>query len=142
MIVALGGSLFMLFILTPTLQEALEPPARLQVVAGVIRRFAAVALSALGVLIITGLMNLANVQHMTAPLAIKLALVVVVVILNLLMFGVYGLPVSYMVAGRMPLDKDRITRNLDMLRRLAMANALVVLVIVYLSVFVARGMVR
>ncbi|MGH7934220.1 MAG: hypothetical protein ACREQN_13810, partial [Candidatus Binataceae bacterium] len=56
-IVALGGSLFSTFALTPVLAQELEAPARLRVARRVIRRLGAIVLTALAVLVFTGILN-------------------------------------------------------------------------------------
>ena len=56
-IVALGGSLFSTFALTPILAEELDPPARLRVARRVIRRLGAIVLTSLAVLVVTGILN-------------------------------------------------------------------------------------
>ena len=90
MIVALGGSLFSTFALTPVLVDELEPALRLRVMRRIIRRLGVVVLSALAVLILTGLLNLLYLRAMPMALVVKLVLVAAVTGLALYQYGSIG----------------------------------------------------
>jgi uncharacterized membrane protein len=78
-IVALGGSLFSTFALTPILTAELDPPIRLRVGRRVVRRLGAVVLMALAILVFTGILNVLFIGAVLALLAIKLVLVAIVI---------------------------------------------------------------
>ncbi|HJU27893.1 MAG TPA: DUF4149 domain-containing protein, partial [Candidatus Binataceae bacterium] len=89
-IIALGGSLFSTFALTPILIQELDPPARLKVARRVIRRLGAIVLGALVVLIFTGILNVIFIGTFSELLAFKLLLVALVIVLALYQYGNIG----------------------------------------------------
>jgi len=68
-IVALGGSLFSTFALAPVLAEELDGAARIRVARRVIRRLGAIVLSALAVLVVTGILNVIFVAQLARYVA-------------------------------------------------------------------------
>ncbi|HYB91263.1 MAG TPA: DUF4149 domain-containing protein [Candidatus Binataceae bacterium] len=134
-IVALGGSLFSTFALTPVLAEELEPPARIRVVRRVIRRLGAIVLTALAVLIVTGFLNVLYFGGISALLAVKLVLVAVVIALALYQYANLGVRIWRLSAdGPAP----EVAPLLARLRRVGMIVACLVLLIVYLSLGLSR----
>ena len=63
----MGGMAFMVLALRPVLTEQLQPPQRLQVVAGVLQRFFVVVAISIAVLLVTGLWLLLQVPPRMAP---------------------------------------------------------------------------
>lgn len=135
-IVALGASLFSTFALTPVLAEELEPAARLRVMRRVIRRLGVIVLTALAVLVFTGLLNVLYLGAMPAALIVKLALVTVVIGLALYQYGSVGARIWRLSADgpdpAIPLLQVRF-------RRIGLTVGALVLVIVYLSLSLTRG---
>ena len=135
-IVALGASLFSTFALTPVLAEELEPAARLRVMRRVIRRLGVIVLTALAVLVFTGLLNVLYLGAMPAALNVKLALVTVVIGLALYQYGSVGARIWRLSADgpdpAIPLLQVRF-------RRIGLTVGALVLVIVYLSLSLTRG---
>lgn len=135
-IVALGASLFSTFALTPVLAEELEPAARLRVMRRVIRRLGVIVLTALAVLVFTGLLNVLYLGAMPAALIVKLALVTVVIGLALYQYGSVGARIWRLSAdgpdSAIPLLQVRF-------RRIGLTVGALVLVIVYLSLSLTRG---
>jgi uncharacterized membrane protein len=82
-VVALGGSLFSTFALAPILAEELDAPSRLKVARRVIRRLGAIVLTALAVLVFTGILNIMFLGSVSPILLVKLVLVAVVIVLAL-----------------------------------------------------------
>jgi uncharacterized membrane protein len=135
-IVALGGSLFSTFALTPVLAEELEPAARLRVMRRVIRRLGVVVLSALAVLIFTGILNLLYLRAMPIALMVKLVLVAVVTGLALYQYGSVGARIWRLSAdGPNPAIPPLQVR----FRKIGLTVGALVLVIVYLSLTLTRG---
>ena len=135
-IVALGASLFSTFALTPVLAEELEPAARLRVMRRVIRRLGVIVLTALAVLVFTGLLNVLYLGAMPAALIVKLALVTVVIGLALYQYGSVGARIWRLSADgpdpAIPLLQVRF-------RRIGLTVGALVLAIVYLSLSLTRG---
>jgi uncharacterized membrane protein len=134
-IVALGGSLFSTFALMPVLAEELEPPARVRVARRIVRRLGAIVLSALAVLVVTGIFNVLFLGTMSALLAVKLVLVALVIILALYQYGTLGARIWQISADgpdpQLPALQARF-------RRVGLRVGILVLVIVYLSLGLTR----
>ncbi len=135
-IVALGSSLFSTFALAPVLAEELDPPARIRVARRVIRRLGAVVLTALAVLVVTGIFNTLLLGGVSILLAIKLVLVVVVIGLALYQYGNIGAQIWRLsAAGPSP----EIAMLQARFRRVGLTVGSIVLLIVYLSLGLTRG---
>ncbi len=133
-IVALGGSLFSTFALTPVLISELDPPARLRVSRRIIRRLGAIVLTSLAVLVVTGIFNVLFIGGVSILLAIKLILVVVVIGLALYQYGNIGTQI-WRAAGPSPEVAELQAR----FRRVGLTVGSIVLLIVYLSIGLTRG---
>ena len=135
-IVALGSSLFSTFALAPVLAQELDPPARIRVARRVIRRLGAVVLTALAVLVVTGIFNVLLLGGVSILLAIKLVLVVVVIGLALYQYGNIGAQIWRLsAAGPSP----EIAMLQARFRRIGLTVGSIVLLIVYLSFGLTRG---
>ncbi len=135
-IVALGGSLFSTFALTPVLAEELTPPERLRVTRRVIGRLGAIVLSALGILVLTGILNVLFIGAISALLVVKLILVIAVIALALHQYGNLGVRIRRL-AARGP---DPALAPLQVrFRRVGITVGTLVLIIVYLSLGLTRG---
>ncbi len=135
-IVALGGSLFSTFALTPILAEELAPPERVRVVRRVIGRLGVIVLSALGILVLTGIANVLFIGAISALLVVKLILVVAVIVLALHQYGNLGMRIRRL-AARGP---DAALAPLQTrFRRTGITVGTLVLIIVYLSLGLTRG---
>jgi uncharacterized membrane protein len=135
-IVALGGSLFSTFALAPVLVDELDPPARVRVSRRIVRRLGAIVLTSLGVLVVTGVLNVLFIGGVSILLAIKLILVVVVIGLALYQYGNLGTQIWRLsAAGPSPDVADLQAR----FRRVGLTVGSVVLLIVYLSIGLTRG---
>ena len=135
-IVALGGSLFSTFALTPVLAEELEPAARLRVMRRVIRRLGVVVLSALAVLIFTGILNLLYLRATPIALMVKLVLVAVVTGLALYQYGSVGARIWRLSADG---PNPAIPPLQALFRKIGLTVGALVLVIIYLSLTLTRG---
>lgn len=134
-IVALGGSLFSTFALAPVLAEELEPGVRLKVSRRIIRRLGAIVLSALAILVVTGMMNLYFIGEISALLAVKLVLVVVAIGLALYQYGGIGIAIWRASADG---PSPRIAALQMRFRRFGLTIGILVLIIVYLSLGLTR----
>ena len=134
-IVALGGSLFSTFALTPILTGELEPAARVKVVRRVIRRLGAIVLSALAILVATGMFNLLYLGRLGLLLAIKLVLVVIVIALAIHQYANLGAKI-WRVSENGPAPE--LARLLERFRRVGLMQGTLVLAIVYLSLGLTR----
>jgi uncharacterized membrane protein len=135
-IVALGGSLFSTFALTPVLAAELDPPARVRVSRRIFRRLGAIVLTSLAVLVVTGIFNVLFIGGVSILLAIKLVLVVVVIGLALYQYGNLGAQIWRLsAAGPSPEVADLQAR----FRRVGLTVGSIVLLIVYLSIGLTRG---
>ncbi|HXN85276.1 MAG TPA: hypothetical protein VN867_04350 [Candidatus Binataceae bacterium] len=135
-IVALGGSLFSTFALTPILGQELEPGARVKVARRVIRRLGTIVLSALAILIVTGIVNVMYMGVVTTLLAIKLFLVTIVIVLALYQYGSIGARIwRYSAKGPDPMVGPLQVR----FRAIGLTVGALVLIIVYLSLALSRG---
>jgi uncharacterized membrane protein len=133
-IVALGGSLFSTFALTPVLISELDPPTRLRVSRRIVRRLGAIVLTSLAVLVVTGILNVLFIGGVSPLLAIKLILVVVVIALALYQYGSLGTQI-WRAAGPSPEVAELQAR----FRRIGLTVGSIVLLIVYLSIGLTRG---
>jgi uncharacterized membrane protein len=135
-IVALGGSLFSTFVLTPVLADELEPALRLSVTRRVIRRLGVVVLSAFAVLILTGILNVLYLRAMPMALMVKLGLVAMVTGLTLYQYGSVGARI-----WRISADGPNTAMSVLQVRfrKIGLTVGALVLVIVYLSLTLTRG---
>ena len=135
-IVALGASLFSTFALAPILAEELEPAARLRVTRRIIRRLGVIVLTALAVLVFTGILNVLFLGAMPALLMVKLALVAVAIGLALYQYGSLGVRIWRLSrSGPDPSLPPLQAR----FRRVGLTVGAAVLIIVYLSLGLTRG---
>lgn len=135
-IVALGGSLFSTFALAPILVDELEPPERIRVARRVIRRLGAIVMSALAVLVLTGIGNVLFAGGVSQLLAVKLALVVIVIALALHQYANLGRRIwTASAAGPSPEVAELQAR----FRRVGLTVGMLVFAIVYLSLGLTRG---
>jgi uncharacterized membrane protein len=135
-IVALGGSLFSTFALTPILIEELDPAVRLKVVRRVIRRLGIIVLGALAALVVTGILNVMFIGAISALLAIKLVLVAIVIALALHQYGNLGGRIwDASASGPSPTVAELQAR----FRRVGLMVGALVLAIVYLSLGLTRA---
>jgi uncharacterized membrane protein len=135
-IVALGGSLFSTFALAPVLAEELDPAARIRVARRVIRRLGAIVLSALAILVATGILNVVFVGAIGPLLSLKLGLVAIVIILAIYQYGTLGMRI-WRVSATGP---DPALASLQArFRSVGLKVGMLVLLIVYLSLGLARA---
>lgn len=135
-IVALGAALFSTFALTPILADELDPAARLRVVRRVIRRLGAIVLTALAVLVLTGILNLLYLRAMPLLLMIKLVLVTVAIGLALYQYGSLGARIWRLSQN----GPDPALAPLQArFRRVGLTLGAVVLIVVYLSLGLTRA---
>ncbi|MGA9724451.1 MAG: hypothetical protein WBQ86_18465 [Candidatus Binatus sp.] len=135
-IVALGGALFSTFALSPVLAAELDPSARLRVARRIVRRLAAIVLTSLAVLVVTGILNVLYIGGVSILLGFKLMLVVVAIALALYQYGSLGVQIWRLsAAGPSPEVADLQAR----FRRVGLAVGSIVLLIVYLSLGLTRG---
>lgn len=135
-IVALGGSLFSTFALTPILARELDLDARIRVMRRVIRRLGAIVLTALAVLVATGMLNIAFLGEIPVLLMVKLALVCAVIVLALYQYGIIGARIWRLSAN----GPDPLVGPLQMrFRKLGLTVGAIVLIIVYLSLGLTRS---
>lgn len=135
-IVALGGSLFSTFVLTPILARELEVTARMKVARRVIRRLGTIVLSALAILIATGIVNVMFMGAVTLLLLVKLFLVTIVIVLALYQYGSVGARIwRYSAKGPDPMIGPLQVR----FRAIGLTVGALVLIIVYLSLALSRG---
>jgi len=135
-IVALGGSLFSTFALAPILAEELDAPLRLKVARRVIWRLGAIVLTALAVLVFTGILNVMFLGSVSTVLVVKLVLVAVVIVLALYQYGSLGAHV-WRLSERGP--DPAIAAVQARFRRVGITVGTLVLIIVYLSLGLTRG---
>lgn len=135
-IIALGASLFSTFALMPVLADELDPPERLRVGRRVIRRLGAIVLTALAILVFTGILNVLLIGAVSQLLAAKLVLVVIVIALALYQHAnlgarIWALSAQGPNAAIVPLQ--------ERFRRIGFTVGLLVLLIVYLSLGITRA---
>jgi uncharacterized membrane protein len=135
-IVALGGSLFSTFALTPVLAEELEPPARIRVARRIVRRLGAIVLTSLAVLVVTGILNVLFIGGVSILLAIKLILVIVVIGLALYQYGSLGVQIWRLSAAGLSPEVANLQARF---RRVGLTVGSIVLLIIYLSIGLTRG---
>jgi uncharacterized membrane protein len=135
-IVALGGSLFSTFALAPILGEELAPADRLRVSRRIVRRLGTIVLGALGVLVLTGLGNLMFLGVVTLLLAIKLALVAVVIVLAVYQYGSLGTKIWRISANGPDPSLPALQQRF---RKVGLTVGALVLIIVYLSLGLTRA---
>lgn len=134
-IVALGGSLFSTFALNPVLAEELEPAARLKVSRRTMRRLGAIVLSALAILVATGMLNMYFTAILSPLLIVKLVLVAIAIALALYQYGRIGGSIwSLSAAGPSPAIATLQAR----FRRVGLTVGTIVLIVVYLSLGLTR----
>jgi uncharacterized membrane protein len=134
-IVALGGSFFSTFALTPILTAELDPPIRLRVGRRVVRRLGAVVLMALAILVFTGILNVLLIGAVSALLAIKLVLVAIVIALALYQHANLGARIWQASANG---PNPAIPPLQERFRRVGLTVGILVLLIVYLSLGLTR----
>ena len=135
-IVALGGSLFSTFALAPVLAEELDGAARIRVARRVVRRLGAIVLSALAVLVITGILNVMFVGAISPLLSVKLVLVAIAIILALYQYGTLGMRI-WRVSAMGP-DPALVPLQARF-RSVGLKVGMLVLLIVYLSLGLSRA---
>jgi uncharacterized membrane protein len=134
-IVALGGSLFSTFALTPILTAELAPPERLRVGRRVVRRLGAIVLTALAILVITGILNVLFIGAVSALLATKLVLVAIVIVLAMYQHANLGARIWQLSADG---PNPAILPLQERFRRVGLTVGILVLLIVYLSLGLTR----
>jgi len=132
-ILALGGSLFSTFALTPFLVEELDPPLRLRVAGRIIRRLGVIVLSALAVLVFTGFLNVMFIGEVSSLLAIKLAIVTIVIVLAIYQYANLGAQI-----WRASVPSPALAKVQKRFRRVGITTGTLVLLIVYLSLGLTR----
>jgi uncharacterized membrane protein len=135
-IVALGGSLFSTFALAPILAAELDASTRIRVGRRVIRRLGAIVLTALAILVLTGLLNIYFVRGVSILLAIKLVLVVLAIALAIYQYGNLGLRIWRLSASG---PSPEIAGLQARFRRVGITVGSLVLLIVYLSLGLTRA---
>ncbi|MGZ6186197.1 MAG: DUF4149 domain-containing protein [Candidatus Binataceae bacterium] len=135
-IVALGGSLFSTFALAPVLAEELDVAPRVRVARRVVQRLGVIVLSALAILIVTGIFNVMFLGAIGPLLSLKLVLVAVVMILAIYQYGMLGMRI-WRVSANGP---DPALAPLQArFRSVGLKVGMLVLVIVYLSLGLSRA---
>ena len=135
-IVALGGSLFSTFALAPVLAEELDVAPRVRVARRVVQRLGVIVLSALAILIVTGIFNLMFLGAIGPLLSLKLVLVAVVMILAIYQYGMLGMRIWRVSAN----GSDPALAPLQArFRSVGLKVGMLVLVIVYLSLGLSRA---
>jgi uncharacterized membrane protein len=134
-IVALGGSLFTTFAVTPILTNELDAPSRVQVSRQVIRHLGATVLIALALLVFTGILNVLLTGIFSALLIIKLVLVAVVIVLAMYQYASLGAQIWRPSAGGPRPELAPLQRHF---RRIGLTVGTLVLLIVYISLGLTR----
>jgi uncharacterized membrane protein len=132
-IVALGGSLFSTFALTPILIEELPPPVRLRVVRRIVRRLGAIVLIALATLVFTGFLNVMFIGKISQLLAIKLLIVTLVIALAIYQYANLGTRI-----WRATAPNPELAAVQKRFRVVGITMGSLVLLIVYLSLGLTR----
>jgi uncharacterized membrane protein len=133
-IVALGGSLFSTFALTPILVEELSPPIRLRVVRRIVRRLGAIVLTALATLVFTGFLNVMFIGEISRLLAIKLIIVTIVIALAIYQYANLGSQI-----WRASEPNPGLAAVQRRFRMVGITTGTLVLLIVYLSLGLTRS---
>ena len=135
-IVALGGSLFSTFALAPVLAEELDAAARIRVARRVVRRLGVIVLSALVILVASGILNVMFVGVIGPLLSLKLALVAIAILLAIFQYGTLGMRI-WRVSANGP---DPALAPLQArFRSVGLKVGMLVLLIVYLSLGLSRA---
>jgi len=132
-IVALGGSLFSTFALTPILAQELSPPVRLRVVKRIIRRLGVIVLGALAILVFTGFLNVMFIGEISSLLVTKLLIVTIVIVLAIYQYANLGAQISHS-SGPGP----ELAALQKRFRLVGITTGALVLLIVYLSLGLTR----
>ena len=135
-IVALGGSLFTTFALTPILAQELDTPLRVQVSRRVIRRLGTIVLTSLALLVFTGLLNVLLTGIFSVLLMIKLALVAVVIVLATYQYANLGTRMWRLSAAGPRSELGPLQKHF---RRIGLTVGTLVLLIVYISLGLTRA---
>ena len=134
-IIALGGSLFATFAVTPILVDELDAPARVKVSRRMIRRLGMIVLTALAVLVFTGLLNILFTGILSALLAVKLVLVALVIALATYQYATIGARIWRLSATGPSPELAPLQMHF---RRVGLTVGTLVLLIVYLSLGLTR----
>ena len=135
-IVALGGSLFSTFALAPVLAEELDAAARIRVARRVVRRLGVIVLSALVILVASGILNVMFVGVIGPLLSLKLALVAIAILLAIFQYGTLGMRI-WRVSANGP---DPALAPLQArFQSVGLKVGMLVLLIVYLSLGLSRA---
>lgn len=132
-IVALGGSLFSTFALTPILAEELPPPVRLRVAQRIIRRLGVIVLGALAILVFTGFLNVMFIGEISSLLVTKLLIVTIVIVLAIYQYANLGAQIS-----RSSGPSPELAALQKRFRLVGITTGALVLLIVYLSLGLTR----
>ena len=135
-IVALGGSLFATFALAPILTDELDALDRLRVSRRVIRRLGAIILSALAVLVFTGILNVLLTGIFSTVLVVKLVLVAIVIALATYQYANLGARIWRLSADG---PHPELAQLQTTFRRIGLTIGTLVLLIVYLSLGLTRN---
>jgi uncharacterized membrane protein len=138
-IVALGGSLFTTFVLSPILAQELDPPLRVQVARRVIRRLGAIVLTALTLLVFTGILNVLLSGIFSGLLMIKLVLVAVVIVLAMHQYANLGTRIWRLSAAGPGPELALLQKHF---RWIGLTVGALVLLIVFISLGLTRAGVR
>lgn len=142
-VVALGGGLFANLVLAPVLVRELQPQDRLRVAARLIPRMKVVAFLSLGLLILTGVVNLLYMGpsilsgRLLVLLLVKLLLVFGVIILNLLIYLEFGATIIR-AAAEPAARTDAVPKAQARMRKAFLANVVLVGLIIYISLAFSR----
>jgi uncharacterized membrane protein len=135
-IVALGGSLFSTFALAPVLAEELDAAARVRVARRIVRRLGVIVLSALAILVATGILNVMFTGAIGPLLSLKLGLVAIVIVLAIYQYGTLGMRI-WRVSANGP---DPALAPLQArFRSVGLKVGMLVALIVYLSLGLSRA---
>ncbi len=134
-VVALGGSLFSTFAVAPVLADELEPAARIRVSRRIVRRLATIVLSAMAILVATGMLNLWFMGTISPLLGLKLVLVAIVIVMMLYQYGRIGVSIWRLSAAG---PSQAVASLQARFRRVGLTVGMLVLVIIYLSLGLTR----
>ena len=134
-IVALGGSLFTTFALTPILADELDALSRVQVGRRVIRRLGVIVLTALALLVFTGILNVLFTGIFSALLLVKLVLVAAVIMLAVYQYANLGARIWRLSAAGPRPELELVQTQF---RRIGLTIGTLVLLIVYISLGLTR----
>jgi uncharacterized membrane protein len=134
-IVALGASLFSTFALAPILATELDPVARMKVSRRIVRRLGVIVLSALAILVATGMANLYSIGTLPPLLVVKLPLVAIVIILALYQYGALGFMIWRRSANG---PTAEVAKLQERFRRVGLIVGALVLIVVFVSLCMTR----